>query len=60
MRERTPFDAAMIAALPQLKLLVTSGMRNQAIDTAACTARGITVSGTGGLPNAAPELSWGL
>ena len=60
MRERTPFDAALLNALPRLKLLVTSGMRNAAIDVAAAKERGIVVSGTGGLPNVAPELSWGL
>ncbi len=32
MRERTPFPAALFAALPKLKLLITSGMRNAAID----------------------------
>jgi hypothetical protein len=32
MRERTPFPCAMFAALPKLKLLITSGMRNAAID----------------------------
>ena len=32
MRERTPFPRALFAALPKLKLLITSGMRNAAID----------------------------
>ena len=35
MRERTPFPRAMFAALPKLKLLITSGMRNNAIDMEA-------------------------
>ncbi len=60
MRERTRFDAATFAALPRLKLLVTSGMRNQAIDLAAAASRGIVVSGTAGSATAAPELAWGL
>jgi D-3-phosphoglycerate dehydrogenase len=32
MRERTPFPRTMFAGLPNLKLLITSGMRNAAID----------------------------
>lgn len=60
MRERTPFDAALFGALPNLKLLVTSGMRNAAIDLSAAADRGVTVCGTGGLPNPTPELTWAL
>ncbi len=46
MRERTPLPAELIAALPNLKLIVTSGMRNKAIDLEAARACGITVCGT--------------
>lgn len=46
MRERTPFPAELIAALPSLRLIVTSGMRNLSIDIAAAAARGIPVCGT--------------
>jgi len=46
MRERTPFPRALFAALPKLKLLVTSGMRNAAIDMEAAKERGIVVCGT--------------
>ena len=46
MRERTPFPRALLAALPKLKLLVTSGMRNAAIDMEAAKERGIVVCGT--------------
>jgi phosphoglycerate dehydrogenase-like enzyme len=46
MRERTPFPRALFAALPKLKLLVTSGMRNAAIDMEAARERGIVVCGT--------------
>jgi len=60
MRERTPFDAALLARLPRLRLLVTTGMRNAAIDVAAATARGIVVCGTRGFPGAAAELTWAL
>ena len=45
MRERTTFDKALIDRLTNLKLLVTTGRRNAAIDVAAATARGIVVSG---------------
>ncbi|MFF7708855.1 NAD(P)-dependent oxidoreductase [Pseudomonas sp. NPDC007930] len=60
MRERTPFDAELLAALPRLKLLVTGGMRNAALDIAAAKARGITVCGTDSYKHAAPELTWTL
>ncbi|MCC7275722.1 MAG: D-2-hydroxyacid dehydrogenase family protein [Alphaproteobacteria bacterium] len=60
MRERTPIDAALIARLPQLKLLVTSGMRNAAVDTRALAARGIPFAGTGMLGGPTAELTWGL
>lgn len=46
MRERTPLPAALIAALPRLKLIVTTGARNASIDVAAATARGVVVCGT--------------
>ena len=35
MRERTPFPRSLFAALPKLKLLITSGMRNASIDSEA-------------------------
>ncbi len=60
MRERTPFPAALIERLPNLKLLITTGARNNAIDLAACTARGIPVSGTGMVGTPTAELTWGL
>jgi phosphoglycerate dehydrogenase-like enzyme len=60
MRERTRFDAALFARLPRLKLLVTTGMRNAAIDLATAVARGVTVCGTRSLSYPAPELTWGL
>src|SRR5947209_5674174 len=43
MRERTPFPADLLGALPNLRLLVTTGMKNAAIDIGAATARGVTV-----------------
>ncbi|OCT13624.1 hydroxyacid dehydrogenase [Paenibacillus pectinilyticus] len=60
MRERTPFRESLLAQLPQLKLLITTGMRNPSIDTAAAASRGITVCGTGGAGNATAELTWSL
>jgi phosphoglycerate dehydrogenase-like enzyme len=60
MRERTPFTAARLARLPNLRLLVTTGMRNASIDVEAARARGIVVSGTGMVAGATAELTWGL
>ncbi|HEU0201213.1 MAG TPA: D-2-hydroxyacid dehydrogenase family protein [Burkholderiaceae bacterium] len=63
MRERTPFSAALLQALPNLRLLVTTGMRNASIDMAACRARGITVCGAPGSKESAgstAELAWAL
>jgi phosphoglycerate dehydrogenase-like enzyme len=60
MRERTPFDAERLGRLPDLRLLVTTGMANAAIDLAAAGERGITVCGTGGSATATAELTWGL
>src|ERR1700742_1272688 len=46
MRERTPFPRTLFAALPKLKLLITSGMRNAAIDMEAAKERQVVVCGT--------------
>ncbi|MCV7420312.1 D-2-hydroxyacid dehydrogenase family protein [Mycobacterium yunnanensis] len=60
MRERTPFPAAVLQALPALRLLITTGPVNASIDLAAAAAAGITVCGTGGAGNAMPELTIGM
>lgn len=60
MRERTPFPRTLLTRLPRLRLLVTAGMRNAAIDLQAATERGILVCGTAGLPYPTAELAWGL
>ena len=60
MRERTPFGKDVIDALPALKLIVTSGMRNAAIDVKAAAARGIPVCGTESLGHPTAELTFGL
>lgn len=60
MRERTRFDADLLKRLPRLKLLVTGGMRNAALDMPAAAALGIKVCGTDSYKHAAPELTWAL
>lgn len=60
MRERTPFPREVIEALPNLKLLLTSGMRNAAFDLEAAKERGVVVCGTGGVGNATAGLTIGL
>jgi phosphoglycerate dehydrogenase-like enzyme len=60
MRERTAFDRTLLGALPDLRLLVTTGMGNAAIDMAAAAELGITVCGTGLLASPTAELTWGL
>ena len=60
MRERTPFPASLLERLPKLRLLVTTGMANAAIDMKAARARGIDVAGTRSSIGPAAELAWGL
>jgi phosphoglycerate dehydrogenase-like enzyme len=60
MRERTPFRRTLLARLPRLRLLVTTGMRNAAIDLAAAAELGITVCGTAGSGGSTAELTWAL
>jgi phosphoglycerate dehydrogenase-like enzyme len=64
MRERTPFPAEIFDRLPELRLLVTTGMLNAAVDLAAAAAHGVTVTGTV-MPGSAKssstaELTWAL
>ena len=59
-RERTPITDALLATLPKLKLIVTSGMRNASIDVVAANARGIMVCGTSTLGYPTAELTWTL
>ena len=58
MRERTPFPDALLRRLPNLRLLVTTGMRNRSIDLQAASDLGITVCGTGAAGSPAAELAW--
>jgi D-3-phosphoglycerate dehydrogenase len=60
MRERTPFPRAMIEALPDLKLLITTGARNNSFDMAAANARGVTVCGTRSTGNPTVGIAIGL
>ncbi len=60
MRERTPIARDVLTALPGLRLVVTTGMRNRALDIGAATELGMLVCGTRGLQWAAPELTWAL
>jgi phosphoglycerate dehydrogenase-like enzyme len=60
MRERTPFPRALLEQLPNLRLLVTTGMRNAAIDVTAAAELGLTVCGTEGLAYPTAELTWAL
>jgi phosphoglycerate dehydrogenase-like enzyme len=60
MRERTGFPRAVIEALPDLKLLITTGMRNASIDTEAAKARGVTVCGTGSFGSPTSGIAIGL
>ena len=60
MRERTPFPRVLIEALPDLRLLITTGMVNRAIDLEAAKERKVTVCGTGSFGNPTTAIAWGL
>lgn len=60
MRERTPFRRGLLERLPNLRLLVTSGMRNASIDMTVARERGVTVCGTPSVGGPTAELAWGL
>jgi D-3-phosphoglycerate dehydrogenase len=60
MRERTPFPRAVLEALPDLKLLITTGAKNNSFDVKAAAERGITVCGTGAVGNPTAGIVFGL
>lgn len=60
MRERTRFPASQLEKLPDLKMMVTTGMRNLAWDMKKAREMGITVCGTAILPYPAFEQTWAL
>src|SRR5689334_10483260 len=60
MRERTRFPAEVLSRLRSLKLLVSTGTANSAIDVAAARELGVVVSGTGYFSYPTAELTWAL
>ena len=60
MRERTPITNNIIENLTKLKFIITSGLRNKAIDLGAAKKRKIIVCGTEMNINPTPELTWCL
>ncbi|KAL4921473.1 hypothetical protein BDW62DRAFT_208453 [Aspergillus aurantiobrunneus] len=63
MRERTPLSRDTLSALPNLRLLLTTGTRNRALDVAYCAERGIPVAGTESRPpgvNSTAQHTWAL
>ncbi len=67
MRERTRFPREILSRLPNLRLLITTGMRNASVDADFLRERGIVYSGTQGtsgpraegVPSTA-EVAWAL
>ena len=60
MRERTPMTKTLIESLPKLKYIMTSGMRNNAIDLDVAKEKNIIVCGTEINSNPAAEITWAL
>ena len=60
MRERTQISKSFINSLPKLRYIMTSGMRNNAIDLVAAKKNKIIVCGTEINPNPAAEITWAL
>jgi D-3-phosphoglycerate dehydrogenase len=60
IRERTAIDDALLAQLPQLKLISQTGRGTAHIDVEACTRRGVAVRVGTGSPYAPAELTWAL
>jgi len=60
MRERTPMTKSLIESLPKLKYIMTSGMRNNAIDLDTTKKKNIIVCGTEINSNPAAEATWAL
>lgn len=60
MRERTPLTLNILSQLPNLKLIVSTGMRNASIDVKAVEELGITLKYTRYVENGAPEITWAL
>ncbi len=60
MRERTPITKSLLESLPKLKYIMTSGMRNKAIDLETAKNKNIIVCGTEINSNPAAEITWAL
>ncbi|CRG90886.1 hypothetical protein PISL3812_07932 [Talaromyces islandicus] len=64
MRERSAFHADVISALPNLKLLLTTGVRNLSIDHEFAATKGIVVAGTErsgeSSPDTTTQQNWAL
>ncbi len=60
MRERTAFPAELLRQLPDLRLLITTGMANASFDLHTATELGVTVCGTRMAGTATEELIWAL
>jgi phosphoglycerate dehydrogenase-like enzyme len=60
MRERTPLKKELLSKLPNLKLIVSTGLRNASIDARAAEELGIIIKPTGYIQSGAPEFTWAL
>ncbi len=60
IRERTRIDAALLARLPQLRLISQTGKVGAHVDIKACTAHGVAIAEGTGSPIAPAELTWAL
>jgi D-3-phosphoglycerate dehydrogenase len=60
IRERTAITAALLARLPQLRVISQTGKGYAHIDLAACTRQGVAVYVGSGSPYAPAELTWAL
>ena len=60
MRERTPLSEKLISELPNLKLVITSGMWNASVDIEALKKRNIIFCGTETKIHSTAELTWAL
>jgi len=60
MRERTPFPRRVIEALPDLKLLITTGAKNNSFDVKAAAEHGVIVCGTGTVGTPTTGIAFGL
>jgi len=60
IRERTAITETLLERLPKLRFISQTGRGIPHIDLAACTRRGVVVSGGGGSPYSTAELTWAL